>query len=356
MDDQNHIVDCRLGRGRSDFSDVGVTQSGRFMGKSTNLSKPLHGFTLVELLVVIAIIGILVALLLPAIQAAREAARRAACQSNFKQVGVAMQNFVSAKGHFPSGQNVWRGRFNCANPGGRTGNVPGRIGWGWGTFILPYLEQQAVYDRMDFEMPGVAEPWFAIGDSFVAAATQLPVYLCPSDPQDQELIDCCSPMFNGGTQEEDVGRSNMAGVADSRDFTCGQGGSFARLDGNGMLFTKSKLSFAEITDGSSNTLLVGEVVGVGPGTNAGFMWVSHDVLHTANSINTFLQYTTSFSGPYPRGVTHSVDEGGFSSFHPGGCHFVFADGSVHFISESIDVFTLAALTTRADGEVINYEY
>ena len=319
-------------------------------------SSGLLGFTLVELLVVIAIIGVLVALLLPAVQAAREAARRAACQSNFRQVGVAMQNFESAQGHFPSGQNVWRGRFNCANPGGRTGNVTGRIGWGWGTFILPYLEQQAVYNRMDFEMPGVEEPWFANGDSFVAAATQLPVYLCPSDPQGAELVDCCSPMFNGGSEFEDVGRSNMAGVADSTDFTCGDGTTYARLDGDGMLFTKSEIPFAEITDGSSHTFLVGEVVGVGPGTNSGFIWVSHGVLHTANSINTFLQYTTTFSGPFARDATHSVDEGGFSSFHPGGCHFVFADGSVHFISDSIDIQTLAALTTRADGEVLNYDF
>lgn len=300
-------------------------------------------FTLVELLVVIAIIGVLVSLLLPAIQSAREAARRASCQSNFRQAALGMQNYASAKGHFPSGQNVWRGRFNCANPGG----LPEHIGYGWGTFVLPYLEQQALYDRMDFDAA-----WFATGDSFVAAATPLPVYICPSDPQTSqlELMDCCTPMSNGSVEEEDVGPSNIAGVADSRDFTCGNGTSFARLDGDGMLFTKSDVPFSEITDGSSNTLLLGEVVGVGPGTHHGFMWVSHGVLHTSNSINTFLQYTTAFAGPFPRGVTHSPDEGGFSSFHPGGCHFAFADGSVQFLSESIDVFTLAALTTRAGEE------
>jgi len=80
------------------------------------------------------------------------------------------------------------------------------------------------------------------------------------------------------------------------------------------------------------------------------------VLHTANSINTFLQYTTTFSGPFARDATHSVDEGGFSSFHPGGCHFVLADGSVHFISESIDSRTLAAITTRAGEEVVSHEF
>lgn len=320
-------------------------------------SRFLHGFTLVELLVVIAIIGVLVALLLPAVQAAREAARRAACQNNFKQVGVAMHNFASSRGHLPSGQNVWRGRFNCANPGGRTGNVRGRIGYGWGTFILPYLEQQAVYDRMDFEMPGLEELWFAIGPSFVAAATQLPVYLCPSDPQGpSELVDCCGPMKNGGNPNEDVGLSNMVGVADSRNFSCGSGGAYARLDGDGLLFTKSELPFAHITDGSSNTLLIGEVLGVGPGTHMGYMWVSHGVLHTANGINTFLQYTTRYLGDPPNGILHYEEGAGFSSFHPGGCHFILADGSVHFISESIGSLTLAALTTRAGDEVVDYEF
>lgn len=307
-----------------------------------SVSKP--AFTLVELLVVIAIIGILVAMLLPAVQAAREAARRNACQNNFKQVGVAMHNFVSAKGHFPSGQDVWRGRFSCSNPG----NLPEKIGWGWGTYILPYVEQQDVYDKMDF-----TQTWFANGPSFVAAATQLPVYLCPSDSQGVELIDCCEPMTNGGLQEEDVGASNMAGVADSRDFTCGNGPSFARLDGDGMLFTKSDVPVAKVTDGTSKTLLIGEVVGVGQGTHMGFMWVSHDVLHTANGINTFLQYTITFGGPFPRGATHNVDVGGFNSFHPGGCHFTYADGSVHFISDSIDSVALAGLSTRAGEEVVS---
>lgn len=319
--------------------------------KKSFVSVPRSGFTLVELLVVIAIIGVLVALLLPAIQSAREAARRNACLSNFKQVGVAMHNYVSAKGHLPSGQNVWRGRFNCANPGGTTAAVPEQIGWGWGTFILPYLEQQAIYDRMDF-----TQSWFANGDSFVAAATKLPVYLCPSDPQGNELMDCCSPMMNGGNEEEDVAASNMAGVADSRDFQCGNGGSFARLDGDGVLYTKSDLPIARIADGTSNTLLIGEVLGVGPGTHQGFFWVSHGVLHTANGVNTFLQYTTRLGTPPVRGVTHSFNEGGFSSFHPGGCHFVFADGSAHYISESIDALTLAGLTTRAGEEVINGEW
>jgi prepilin-type N-terminal cleavage/methylation domain-containing protein len=311
-----------------------------------------QGFTLVELLVVIAIIGVLVALLLPAIQAAREAARRNACLSNFKQVGVAMHNFVAAKGHLPSGQNVWReGRFNCANPGNPTASLPDHIGWGWGTFILPYLEQQAIYDRMDFN-----QAWFATGDSFVAAATKLPVYLCPSDPSGSDLMDCCSPMMNGGNDDEDVAASNMAGVADSRNFQCGSGGSFARLDGDGVLYTKSDLPISHITDGTSNTLMIGEVLGIGPGTHQGFFWVSHGVLHTANGINTFLQYTTRLGTPPPRGVTHSFNEGGFSSFHPSGCHFVFADGSGHFLSDSIDALTLAALTTRAAEDMINGEY
>ena len=135
-----------------------------------------------------------------------------------------------------------------------------------------------------------------------------------------------------------------------------RGGAYARLDGDGLLFTKSEIPFSSITDGSSNTLLVGEVLGVGPGTHQGYPWVSHGVLHTANGVNTFLQYATQYVDNFQSGILHYEEGAGFSSFHPGGCHFVFADGSVHFVSESIDSLSLAALSTRAGEEVVNYDY
>jgi prepilin-type N-terminal cleavage/methylation domain-containing protein len=310
-------------------------------------TRQLPGFTLVELLVVIAIIGILVALLLPAVQSAREAARRSTCESNFRQVGVAMHNYESAKKSFPTGQDVWSGRLHCSNPG----NKPQYFGWGWGTYILPYLEEQALYDRIDFNQIS-----FANGSGFPAAATHLSVYLCPSDPHGPELVDCCNPQTNGGIPEEDVARSNMCGVADSRDFTCDGNSNFARRDGDGMFFTVSNTRVAQVEDGTSHTLLVGEVIGLGQGTHRGFFWVSHGVLHTANGINNFTYLLASSPEDLPRSSPWDLNTAGFSSHHPGGCHFAFADSSTHFVSESIDYRVLAALTTRASGEAINLEY
>jgi prepilin-type N-terminal cleavage/methylation domain-containing protein len=301
-------------------------------------------FTLVELLVVIAIIGVLVALLLPAIQAAREAARRNQCLGNFKQVATAFHNYDSAHGSFPAGGESWGGKFSCSNPGG----LKQRLGWGWGAFVLPYLEQQTLYEKLDLKTE-----WYGTGPSFAAAATFLDVYLCPSDAQGKELVDCCTPGQNGGLPEEDVARSNMAGIADTVDFTCGEGHSYPRLDGDGMLFNYRGVKLAEVTDGTSNTLLLGEVAGFGQGTNRGFFWAANGVLHTANGINTSLYLLSSGPDLIDRSGPWNLNTASFASFHPSGCHFALADGSAHFISETLDSEILRALTTRSgprDGE------
>lgn len=303
------------------------------------------GFTLVELLVVIAIIGILVALLLPAIQSAREAARRSGCQNNFRQAALAMHNFESANKRFPTGQDIWGGRKHCANPG----NKEAIIGWGWGTYILPQLEEQQLYDQIDF-----TQKWFANGPGFAAAANHLSVFLCSSDPHGPELVDCCSPMTNGGLPEEDVARSNICGVADSVDFTCDGNTNFARRDGNGMLFTESNTRVTEVEDGTSHTLLLGEVIGMGQGTHRGIPWVSHGVLHTANGVNNFRDLLASSPADAPSPWDPTLAS--FSSHHPGGCHFAFADGSTQFVKESLDFRVLEALSTRRGGEAVSLEY
>ena len=180
--------------------------------------RPLHGFTLVELLVVIAIIGILVALLLPAIQAAREAARRASCLNNFKQVGVAMHGHHAARGHFPVGIDMWAPGAPCSIPRSHPGvNTDDYTGWGWATYILPYLEEKAIYDQIEFGDEGHAGP-VTTRVNFRAAGQTVETYLCPSDPQGSELVGCCSGVQNGPSPNEDMARTNMAGVADSRDW------------------------------------------------------------------------------------------------------------------------------------------
>ena len=335
LDDHLHLLGLR------------VVQETQGMGILNNRRQ---AFTLVELLVVIAIIGVLVALLLPAVQAAREAARRTQCTNNFKQVGVAMHGHHAARGHFPVGIEIW---FTpCSIPPSHPGIITDDYaGWGWATHLLPYLEQEAIYDQIDFSAAvddpsgGYAGP-VDTRVNFRAAGQFVRTYLCPSDPQGAELVGCCSGISNGGSENEDLARTNMAGVADSTDWTCD--GRVPRLDADGVLFNFTRIATKNIIDGTSNTLMVGEVIGVGEGTHSGHFYVTWDVLHTANGINLPLRL-----GPSSPWVT---DKGGFASFHPGGCHFLMADGSVRFLNEDIDSVTLAALTTREGGEILQKEF
>jgi prepilin-type N-terminal cleavage/methylation domain-containing protein/prepilin-type processing-associated H-X9-DG protein len=301
-------------------------------------------FTLVELLVVIAIIGILVALLLPAVQAAREAARRTQCQNRFKQVGLSLHNYHQAIGRFPPGQ-IWDDDF---------------IGWSWGVYALPYVEQGSIYNRLDFG------DGFTSSVNFPLMGTLLDGFLCPSSPNTDSWIECCSGLQNGPNPVDDIRQSNMAGVSDSR--ANGEGNmalSVARSDGNGMLFNRNSVKFKHVTDGTTNTLFVGEITSAqGEHPSQGTAWIGHSWANwncqaTALGINGI--------GSVPGGRNDAIDpldgDGGnrhseyyrevsFSSFHPGGAHFLMVDGSVRLISENVNQFTLAALTTRDGGEVV----
>jgi prepilin-type N-terminal cleavage/methylation domain-containing protein len=305
------------------------------------------GFTLVELLVVIAIIGILIALLLPAVQAAREAARRIQCGGNFKQVGVAAHNYLASNGCFPMGLAMWTSATTCsAPPGPKDSYYPG---FGWGAFLLPYAEQSQIYDRMDFDVPSYGQdPNYRAGGVFVNT------YLCPSDPQGRELVSCCTRAAgqgNGSLQEEDLAKTNMSGVADSRDWTCDL--RFPRKDANGMLFDLSRVKAAEVTDGTSHTLLVGEITGRGAGSYTGQFYISWNVMSTENGINFPLRFGKDPATGFLMASPWSGGTFGFGSYHPGGCHFVCADGSVHFLTDTISQNVLTALTTRAGGETFN---
>jgi prepilin-type N-terminal cleavage/methylation domain-containing protein/prepilin-type processing-associated H-X9-DG protein len=303
-----------------------------------------RAFTLVELLVVIAIIGILVALLLPAVQAARESARRSHCLNNFKQVGVAMQSYHAAHNHFPRGLDMWSTSAPCSIPPGKKLSF---IGWGWGVYILPHLEETQVFSMFNLEER--SDNNYSLGSSFKAGATRINSYLCPTDPQGFELVGCCSDVNNGGSEPEDLGKTNMAGVADSRGWQCvfkeydNYPSGWPRPDGDGVLFQHSSIGTAKITDGSSQTLMVGEVVGYDAGSNSGYFWVTWDVLDTSNGINLPIRVR-------PRSLFDET-EAGFASYHPGGCHFLFCDGSATFLSESIDQKVLTALATRAGGDI-----
>ncbi len=282
------------------------------------------GFTLVELLVVIAIIGILVALLLPAVQAAREAARRIRCVNNFKQVGIAMHNYHDALKSFPSGINMYH-RGSCGAP---SSTAPDYGGWSWSTYSLPFYEERALHDLFErFKETGYGDP-----KSYKAGQHFVTTYLCPSDPQGAVLVGYGSGTF--------YAKTNQAGIAHSSDYTCN--GLWVRRNGDGMLFNGSRVKIRNVTDGTSHTLMVGEVVGMRPGTNEGMAWITWNIHGTGNGINLDVPWKTTWTG--------------FGSYHPGGCHFLLVDGSVQFIGATIDRWTLAYLTTRAGGETFEPDF
>jgi len=303
------------------------------------IQRPKAAFTLVELLVVITIIGILIALLLPAVQAAREAARKAQCMNNFRQVGIALHLYHEQKNCFPPGMFDPRSR-----PG-----AP--YWWSWSAYILPQLEQAAIYDMYDFTSP---KNYSSVGNNRIASAQFIKPYLCPSDPQRGEWLHVSLGWQYGPKPNDDSAMGNMAAVGDSVNcfYWSSSGQWWPKLfsDVDGMFGANYCCTMADVKDGTSHTLMIGEVTGEGPGSGNGFFWAADNMLFTAYGINGF---TTVIGGTYP-----TITQGGFycsgpSSYHPGGCHFTLADGSSQFISQNIAATVLAALTTRDGGEVID---
>ncbi|WP_437193156.1 DUF1559 domain-containing protein [Planctomicrobium sp. SH527] len=301
------------------------------------LRQSSRGFTLIELLVVIAIIAILIALLLPAVQQAREAARRSTCKNNFKQTLLALHNYADSHQTLPPGGGI----------GGGTG-TNSRVCWpvagnrtlfSWAVHILPYMDQANSYSNLTFE------PLNVLGATSNFAANALgpvPNLLCPSNPQSESMV---NPLATGPTR---MPRTDIGGVADSRDWTCED--IRPRMDGNGLLFAASRVRFGDITDGLSSTLAIGEVTGnpsvVSNGTTSpnANTYAGYNVFDVSRGING--------STTVPGGGTFAFRPQGFSSFHTGGAHFGMADGSVHFLSKNMHLGTLQALATRAGSEVV----
>lgn len=324
--------------------------------RSVETGSSRHGFTLVELLVVIAIIGILVGLLLPAIQSAREAARRMSCQSNMRQLGLAIANYESALKFFPPAY-IADTRHALRDPL----TFDGPSGFAWGALILPQLEQTPVYMQLRMENPC----WSPIQGS--ATETRIATFLCPSASRSESSVEV------RGTNAQRLailGRSTYvanAGQEEPWGFAVEEYASIA----DGPMFRNSRMRFRDITDGATHTVFLGEHapivsdktwVGVVPGANVcpnspqRFPLSACD--HAATLVNVH-------SGP----ASDEFDPvAGFAPIHPpnsplahvcqmysehgSGANVSFGDGSVRFISSSIHQPTWAALSSRGKGEVI----
>lgn len=277
--------------------------------------KRQNGFTLVELLVVIAIIGILVGLLLPAVQAAREAARRSQCANNMLQLGLAVHHYEFGSEHLPAG---------VVSESGPIRNEPVGQHVSWIVQILPHMEERVAYDRFD-----IAAGAYAPQNSAVRQHT-IPILLCPSDPL---------PYQRGS----DIAVSTYVGCHHHVDAPIA-------ADNSGLMYLNSKVRFADIRDGSSYTILLGESL------------IDKDDLGWVSGTRSTLRNTGRFQNVTDSNMSNEEDAdqapaaslrvGGFGSFHTGGAQFVFADGSVRYLSLNIDTQTFEHFGNRNDGQLV----
>jgi prepilin-type N-terminal cleavage/methylation domain-containing protein/prepilin-type processing-associated H-X9-DG protein len=311
-------------------------------------TNPRRGFTLVELLVVIAIIGVLVALLLPAVQSAREAARRAKCQNNLRQLGLAVHLFEEGQRKLPS--NRYGDYDDAAAFGGPFENS---TSWSWLSAVLPYLEQSTVVNFGDI-------PNRPLNQTQVID-TPLPVFHCPSDELARVKVFFEQTRYLRGLK---TGLTNYKGVQGANfcwgDWANGNstgGDCEPWWKGDGAIYPmdwQSPKSWAAIKDGTSNTYLAGEDVWhetratcSSPCYGLGYSWA-----HPVESSKTA---ALPPNAKRPDGTPYAADDwtghNGFRSKHPGGVQFLYCDGSVHFVADSIPLGLYRAAATIDGGEV-----
>lgn len=319
--------------------------------RPSNSNRP--AFTLVELLVVIAIIGVLVGLLLPAVQSAREAARRMSCSNNLKQFGLAMHNYHATFNVFPAG---YRNQFNTVPTNGTQYSAALAAefsSWAWSAAILPQMEASANYEILQVGSVRLADALIPGGPVNRLEALQTPIaaYRCPSD---------ISPETNDGKQIQDrngtsrpVATSNYMGVNSSRKWH-GSNGAWITGPGrgelnqwgagpgenhypNGIFWRDSKVGFKAILDGTSNTLMIGErgwelnnPAGTTFNCRAGNIYGER----ISNEQSEVHRTLGSMAGPL--NFANGNCNKGFSSLHVGGVQFLLCDGSVRFLTDSID--------------------
>ncbi|MHC4876583.1 MAG: DUF1559 family PulG-like putative transporter [Planctomycetota bacterium] len=303
--------------------------------RSSSRRRRSPGFTLIELLVVIAIIAILVALLLPAVQQAREAARRAQCRNQLKQFGIALHDYHEIHGRFPPG---WIGSR----------------GWSWGAMILPQLDSANLYQQLEWDLNAATPP----PATKEALKTPLPVFLCPTASKQEIQVD---PDAGDGNAKAIATYLACASGSEVIDLRRGIGGATQ----DGVFFINSSISISDSTDGTSNTLLIGEAPfellppnrGIDPhgtGTNR----VDHFALTGGSRIegselsevvgSTVPEFNLWLSEDPT--IDINLRELSFGSYHANGLHLLFGDGRARFVSDTIDANVRIALGTRSGFE------
>ncbi len=308
---------------------VSTFSEGRPMTPQTR-----RAFTLIELLVVISIIAMLVAVLLPAVQSARESSRRSQCLNNMRQIGLALHNYHEAHSCFPMGAHVRPG------PTYSMGSL---------LSLLPFVDQLAAYETVDFNNPDCCQMTKALqaANKPNAAGARIVSYVCPSDPNSGRTLKSgptgplpssadCGVLYPGNY----LGVSGDSGIGyPSCYFNIN-----ATTNGSGMMFTRSATRIDHVNDGASQTLFYGER---GLPNDLGWGWV----MCGGSECEQYLSLLNGLIGP-SNTPTSSTTVSQFWSWHPGGAHFLLADGHVRLVNLNCSYTTLQALSTRSGNEVV----